>query len=75
MENLRIVWKHTTYSPKEGVERPRTICCILNSNNETIYNGVADCYFKDLPNRKIALKQSFRKAVLSIPDRRLRSIL
>lgn len=91
MENVRISWKHDEYTPESqvGVKvvnnklsksvstvlRNRTTCFIKNSDGDVLYTGVVKQYFKDKPNRKTALKESFKKAVSQIPTKAHRAAL
>lgn len=85
MENVRISWLHQEYTPESqiGVKvvnnklskssdvvlRNRTTCFIKNENGEVLFEGTVGQYYKDKPNRKVALKESFKKAVSQIPSK------
>lgn len=72
--NYRVSWRHDTYSPitREVLNTPQrnqTTCYIKNNDGVVLYEGTVKQYFKDTPNRKIAMKESFKKAVNNIPSR------
>ena len=75
MENVKVKWYRETYVPKgspvkENIERERTTCIIALNDDE--YTGSVGLFYKDHANRRVANKQSFRKAVLEVKDKATR---
>lgn len=72
MENLRIYWNYGQYNPvikgeESSVQRDFTQC-IIEVEGKAVF-GTVKQYHKDVPNRKIARKESFKRAVLSLPNK------
>lgn len=77
MENLRIYWEYNQYNPvvkgeESKVAREVTQCTI--ENGEQMVYGTVRQYHKDVPNRKIARKESFKRAVSSLQSREERKM-
>jgi hypothetical protein len=91
MENYRIAWRYEKYSPETKfigdkssikmsnnrglVERDMTICYITTETKDVIGKGIVKQHYKDVPNRKIAMKESFKRAVEQITNREVRTYL
>ena len=79
IENIRVSWKHEDYLPiTKGFEVPQrrqTTCFIKDKDNVILQEGIVGQYYKDVPNRKIAMRESFKKAVKKIPSKNVRKEL
>ena len=66
MENIRIYWEYNQYRPvvrgEQSVITKELTNCIIETG-ERVVTGTAKQYHKDVPNRKVARKESFMKAV------------
>ena len=79
-ENFKVSYKHGEYEtnpeiPKVNSARSFTECTISDTSGEVVAQGVAKCYYKDVPNRRVGRRESFRKAVESIPSKEQRTEL
>lgn len=79
MENLRIYWGYGKYNPivkeqKSTEERDTTTCVVETADGVQIAVGRVFQYYKDAPNRKLARRESFKKAVSQLPTREERKM-
>lgn len=77
-ENYRVSWKHDTYVPPSsnvGQTRQTTICYLKDAEGNILHEGSVGCFHKDRPNRLVAIKESFKKAVQNVTDKKVRAAL
>lgn len=79
MENYRIYWNYGQYNPvikgkESSVEREFTQCVIETPLGESVSIGTVKQYHKDVPNRKIARKESFKRAVAGLATKEERKM-
>ena len=76
VESINVYWEHSTYVPSEKqVVFRETTTCYIEDRGELQCFGTVGRYFKDKPNKKIAIRESFKKAVNKIPYKELRTKL
>lgn len=70
MENYRIYWNYTQEKPmiREGLYSAKlreVTHCVVETGKEVVFGTVRQ-YYKDAPNRKLARRESFKRAVLGL---------
>lgn len=76
IDKINVYWEHKMYVPKSHVlkAREKTTCYIEEEGELQVMASVGR-FYKDSPNRKIAIRESFKKAVSKIEGKSLRTSL
>ena len=65
--SYRISWVYDSYNPvikrKESDTKRDLTTCIIEKDGQVLAKATVGCYYKDSNNRKVARRESFKKAV------------
>ena len=76
VNNFNVYWEYGVYTPKAHIEVERECTsCVIEYENVILSVGKVGCMYKDTPNRRIARKESFKKAVTHIRDKKDKKLL
>lgn len=78
MQDLRIYWEYNQYKPMvkgnlQLEEEREVTTCVVETGERVLSESVRQ-YYKDAPNRKLARRESFKKAVSQLPSREERKM-
>ena len=77
--SYKISWEHGEYNPVVKREKsPQTrnlTTCIIEQEGKEVAKATIGCYYKDVNNRKVARRESFKKAVEQIGNKQERTNL
>ena len=68
-QNFRVYYTHGKYNPLTTSEKDMTTCHICDHNGNEIISASVGRFHKDTPNRKVAVRESFKKATEELTNK------